>query len=144
MTVTYRLRKNKEAKQRLEDMVSQADSLFMLAKPPDGVRRKLKKSRRSAPGTRTRARVRAKGKHKSKETVSSDDSEQPLALTLKKRAVKVRPRPMEKKVQKGKDSDHVGAGDDMGRNAVFPDIPLRDNNEPTSPKDSANAEETVS
>ena len=61
-------------------MVSQADSLFMLAEPPDGVRRKLKKSRRNAPGARARARVRARGKYKSKETVSSDDSEQPLGV----------------------------------------------------------------
>ena len=123
-------------------MVSQADTLFMLAEPPDGVRRKLKKSRRNAPGTRARARVRARGKYKSKETVSSDDSEQPLALTLKKK-VKVRPRPMERKVPKGTDTDHVGAGNDIGHNAVFPDIPLGDNNEPTyepSLKDNANAD----
>ena len=106
-----------EAKQRLENMVSQADSLFILAEPPDGVQRILKKSKRSAPGTRTKARAGAKGKRKSKET--SDESEdQPLALTLKKR---VRSRPAEEKVPRDNESTH----------------------EP-SPKDSENAEETVS
>lgn len=108
-------------------MVSQADSLFILAEPPEGVQRKPKKSKRSARGTKIRVRVHAKGKrkmkeYKSKEIISSDESDRPLALTLKKRAVKVRPRPTEK------------------------NVPLLDN-EPTrdpSPKDSTNAEEAVS
>ena len=124
--MTYRLRKNTEAKRRSENMVSQAyDSLFTLAEPPPDAPKKRKKKRK-----------------KIKTAVSSDESERPLALTLKKRAT---PRPAKKEESKGKSSvgsDRYEANDDMDLNTSSHDI-SRDN-DPRSPKDSVNAKQTTS
>lgn len=131
--VTYRLRKNAEAKQRLDNMVSHAyDSLFTLAEPPPEILQNPQKPKMKVPETRAR-KVQAKGKGTKKTSermtlASSDESEeQPLALALKKRTVAVRPRPVKKRKVKSKkfiDSDDSDFADDIGQNVSPSDAPL--------------------
>ncbi len=154
-TVTYRLRKNAEAKQRLESMVSQAyDSLFTLAEQPPEIPQKPQQPKQR---TRARQKVQAKGKGTRKTltrekmtSASSDESEeQPLALASKKRMVTARPRPAKRKVKSKEfiDSDDSDFADDIGQNVSSSDAPLCHDpiHEPLPMGvDSVNAEEAAS